>query len=116
MCGPLLVLSPALNRWGPPPPDDRGYVANQPTFGPLLILSPTLKHWDPPNGRGYVATHLSATADCPCIKVLLICRIVGPLLILSPALKHLGPPRWQGICGKSTHFWPMLILSPALKQ
>ena len=43
--GPLLVLSPALKRWGPP--DGSGYVATGPTSGPFLILSPALKRWGP---------------------------------------------------------------------
>ena len=52
-CGPLLILSPALKRWGLQ--DDTVYVANLPSCGPLLILSPALKHWGPQDGKGYVA-------------------------------------------------------------
>ena len=34
------------------PPDGTGYVATRPTCRPLLILSPTLQRWGPPKWRG----------------------------------------------------------------
>ena len=37
---PLLILSPALKRWGPSVGDGRGDAANLPTCGPLLICHP----------------------------------------------------------------------------
>ena len=49
-CGPLLILSPTLKRWGPL--DGRGDVAKLPTCGPLLILSPTLERLGPPRRQG----------------------------------------------------------------
>ena len=60
---PLMILSPALKRWGPP--GGRGYVASQPTCGPLLILSPALKRWGPPRRQGLCShlAHLCATFD-----------------------------------------------------
>ena len=44
--GPLLNLSSALERWGPP--TTRRYVATPSTYGPLLILSPAMERWGPP--------------------------------------------------------------------
>ena len=49
ICGPLLILSPALRHWGPQ--DGRGYAATTPTCGPLLILSPALRHWGAQTAR-----------------------------------------------------------------
>ena len=111
-CVPLLILSPALKRWGSPkreascsqaahlqatadfvprskvlgtPPWGTGYLAHLPTCGLLLIVSPTVNRWGPPlDGRGYVANLLS-------------CR---PLLVGSNALKGWGPPSRQGLCGQ----------------
>ena len=34
------------------PPKDKGHVAHVPTCGPLVILSPTLKRWGPPRRQG----------------------------------------------------------------
>ena len=51
-------------RSGEDPPGFRGYVATLPTCGPLLILAPALKRWGPPRRQGicsYLA-HLWATA------------------------------------------------------
>ena len=45
-CGPLLILSPALEYWEPPPPPHgTGHEATGPPFGPLLILSLAPKSW-----------------------------------------------------------------------
>ena len=125
-CGPLLILPPALKRWGPPrrqglcshlahlwatsdsaprseavgtPPGGKGYVATLPTCGPLLILPPALKRWGPPGGKGYVAT----LPTC------------GPLLILPPALKRWGPPRRQGLCSHLAHLWATSDSAPRSK-
>ena len=91
-CGPLLIVPPALKRWGPPrrqwlcshlahlwatfdstprfeavgtPPGGRGYVATLPTFEPLLILPPAVKRWGPPRRQGLCShlAHLWATSD-----------------------------------------------------
>ena len=75
-CGPPVVLSPALKRWG----DGRGCVASVPTCGPLLISPPLPSVGDPLDGRGYVANPPN----------------YGPLLFSSPALKRWGPPRRRG--------------------
>ena len=45
-CGPLLILPPALKRWGPHM--RKGYVAALPTCGPLVILPAALKRWGLP--------------------------------------------------------------------
>ena len=58
-CGPLLILSPALIRWGPP--KWQGYVATWPTCGPPLILHPAVKCWAPPKRHG--CAQLRATSD-----------------------------------------------------
>ena len=46
-------------------PDGRGYVTKLPTCGPVLILSPVLKRWGPPRRQGLCSqyAHLWATAD-----------------------------------------------------
>ena len=62
-CGPLLIFTPALKRWGPP--GSRGYVDTSPTCGPLLVLPPALKRWGPPR-RQWLCSHLAhlwATSD-----------------------------------------------------
>ena len=43
----------------------RGYVATLPTCGPLLILPPALKRWGPPRRQGLCShlAHLWATSD-----------------------------------------------------
>ena len=90
-CGPLLILSPGMKRWGPPP-YGLGHVAHPPTCGPLLILSPGIapgmKLWEAPGSRGHVAN----APTC------------GPFLILSPAVKHWEPPIRQG-SGSQSHLW-----------
>ena len=65
-CGPLLILPPALKRWGPP--GGRGYVATLPTCGPPLILPPALKRWGSPRRHGLCThlAHLWATSDASC--------------------------------------------------
>ena len=62
-CGPLLIVSPALKRWGPP--GGRGYVATSPTCVPSLILPPALKRWGPPRQQELCShlAHLWATCD-----------------------------------------------------
>ena len=91
-CGPLLILSPALKRWGPPrrqrlcshlahfwttsdsvprseslgtPLCGRGYEANRPTCGPPLIVSPALNRWGPPRRQELYShlAHLWAISD-----------------------------------------------------
>ena len=102
LCGPLLILSPALHRCRPlrrqwlcspsAPASDfvprseaadsqkTAGVGNSSIYGPLLILSLALKCWDPPNSRGCVANPPK----------------VEPLLILLPALNNLGSPDGKG--------------------
>ena len=42
----------SLNTSGGDPPGGRGYVATRPTCGPLLILPPALMRWGPPKAAG----------------------------------------------------------------
>ena len=55
--GQLLILPPALKRWGPA--GGMGYVATLPTSGPLLILFPALKPWGSPR-RQALCSHLAS--------------------------------------------------------
>ena len=114
ICGPLLILPPALKGWGHPrwhglcshiahlwansnyaprsggdPLGGRVYVATLPTCGPLLILPPALKRWGSPGRQGLCShlTHLWVTYDC------------------APAMKRWGPPRRQGLCSHLAHLW-----------
>ena len=50
---------------GGDPRGGRGYVATLPTCGPLLILPPALKRWGPPRRQGLCSplAHLWATSD-----------------------------------------------------
>ena len=50
---------------GDTPPGDRGYVATFSTCGPLLILPPALKRWGSPRPQGLCShvAHLWATSD-----------------------------------------------------
>ena len=61
--GPLLILPPALKRWGPP--RLQGYVATLPTRVHLLILPPASKWWGPPMLQGLYShvAHSWATSD-----------------------------------------------------
>ena len=47
----------------------QGYVANPPTCGPLLILSPALKRWGPPPppGRHFLSVYFFSVSFCPCL-------------------------------------------------
>ena len=47
LCCQVLILPPGVGD-----PGGRGYVATRPTCGPLLILSPALKRWGPPTRQG----------------------------------------------------------------
>ena len=47
---PMLILSPALKRWGAA--NGRASVANLPTCGPFLFLSPAPKRWRSPSWHG----------------------------------------------------------------
>ena len=93
-----------------------GYVATLPTCGPLLILPPALKRWGPPRRQGFWShlAHLWPTSDsAPCSEALGVPRggrgyvatlpTCGPLLILPPALKRWGPLRRQGLCSHLAH-------------
>ena len=135
------------------PPGGRGYVATLPTCGPLLILPPALKRWGPPTRQGLCShlthlwsthdfaprfeavgtsrrqglcshiAHLWATSDCAprreavgtppggrgYVATLPTC---GPLLILPPALKRWGPPIRQGLCSHLTHLWSTSDFAP----
>ena len=96
----------------------RGYVATLPTCGPLLILPPALKRWGPPRYKWLCShlAHLWATSDAApgsttvaiplgdrgYVATLPTC---GPLLNLPPALKRWGPPRRKGLFGHLAHLW-----------
>ena len=122
-CGPLLILPPALRRWGSlkrqglcshlahkwatsdfvprseaegNPFGGKGYVATLPTSGPLLILPPVVKRRGSLGGRGYVAT----LPTC------------GPLLILPPVLRRRGSPGRQGLCSHLAHKWATFDFAP----
>ena len=57
-------MSPCFEPLGTPQ-GGRGYVATRPTCGPLLILFPALKRWGPPRRQGLCSNlaHLWATSD-----------------------------------------------------
>ena len=54
-----------LSYWWALPLSGRGYVATLPTCGPLLIVPPALKRWGPPRRQGLCShlAHLWATFD-----------------------------------------------------
>ena len=73
LCPPLLILAPAVKRWGPL--DSRVSVAKLFTAAPLLISFPALKRGGHPN--------------CTlCVAMLASC---WPLVIPFPAVKRWGP-------------------------
>ena len=87
------ILSPALKCWGTP--DGRSYVANLPTCGPLLIFSHALKRWGPRTRLGFCSqsNHLWVIVDSPpCSKALGtpgrqgLCSKFAHLLAISPLL------------------------------
>ena len=98
ICGPLVISSFALKRWGPPQ-GGGGYVTTGPICGPLLIPYPALKRWRPPGRQGlcYHRAHLWATSDSvprfqalgtpQAARVMFRLPLCGPRLILSLALK-----------------------------
>ena len=55
-CGPFLILSRGVKLCGPP--SSRGYASTWPNYEALLILSPAMKRWGLPRRQGlrYVAT------------------------------------------------------------
>ena len=151
-CGPLLILPPAVKRWGPPrrqglcshlahlrdtsdavphseavgiPPSGRGHVSTLPTWGPLMMLPPALKRWGPPRRQGLCShlTHLWATSDAAprsevvgtppggrgYVATLPTC---GPPLMPPPALKRWGPHRWQGLCSHLAQLWATSYSAP----
>ena len=100
------------------PPSGRGYVATEPTGGPLLTLSPAMKRWGPPRRHGLCShlAPLWATSDFvpryealgtpPSGRGYVATRpTFWPLQILSPALKCWGPPRRQGLSSHWAHLW-----------
>ena len=127
-CGPLLVLSLALKRWGL---TTGFYVANLPTCVPLLILSPALKRWGSPKREASCsqAAHLQATADfVPRSKVLgtphcgtgYLANLptCGLLLIVSPTVNRCPPPPpldGRGYVANLLSCGPLLVGSNALK-
>ena len=130
--GPLLIPSPALKHWGPPPPQDgrghvantptvrhcgfcpacealgtpqdgKGYGANLPTCGPLLILSSTLKCvW---GGGGDGTGYVANPPTC------------GPFHIFCATLKRWDPPPkdGRGYVANLPIYAPLLILSRVVK-
>ena len=87
-CAPLLLLSPTLERSGPP--GGRGYLPTYLTCGPLVIPSFTLKRWGP----------LGEAAG--------VMQPPGPLMANSdcvPRFKALGTPMQQGLCRHLAHLW-----------
>ena len=87
-------------------------------MGPLLILPPALKRWGPSRRQGLCShlAHKWATSDfvprCEAEGILEAARGYvatlpksGPLLILSPALKRRGSTRRQGLCSHLAHKW-----------
>ena len=88
ICGPPLIVPPALKRWGPP--RRRGLCSHLPHLWATSDSAPRSEiGGDPPGGRGYVAT----LSTC------------GPPLILPLALKPWGPPRRHGLCSHLAHLW-----------
>ena len=83
----------------------RGYVATLPTCGPSLMLSPALKRWGSPGQHGLCShlAHLWATSDpaprCEALGIPLggtgyvaTLPTCGPPLIVPPAVKRWGSP------------------------
>ena len=64
-CARLWATSDFVPRSGLGTPGGTGYVATRPTCGPFLILSPTLKRWGPPRRQGLCShpAHLWANSD-----------------------------------------------------
>ena len=103
---------------GGEPPGGRGYVATLPTCGPLLILPPALKRWGSPRRQGLCThlAHLWATSDSvPPLQsggdplggrnYVATLPTLGPLAILPLALKWWGSLKRQGLCSHLAHLW-----------
>ena len=85
-----------------------GYVATLPTCGPLLILPPALKRWGPPKRQGLSRhlAHLWATFDSTLLSEALrtpkrqgyvaTFRTCGPHRIL-PRFEAVGTPQTAGV-------------------
>ena len=99
-------------------PGGSGYEANRPTCGPLLILPPAVKRWGPSRWQGLCShlDHLWAAADStPRSEAVgtphggrgyvVTWPTFGPLLIPPPALKRWGPPMRQGLFSHLAHLW-----------
>ena len=65
ICSPPVVRNLLEVNFTEDSPGGRGYVATLPTCGPLLILPPALKRWGPPRRQGLCShpAHLWATSD-----------------------------------------------------
>ena len=112
-CGPLLILSSALQGWGTPlrhglcsnfaqlwancdlvphsealgPPGSKDYVIDRPVCGPPLILFPGVTCWGPCRRHGACSHSAQLWANSGFVSV----------------FEALGTPGWQGLCSQSAH-------------
>ena len=91
----MLILSPALKRWGPMGMGWWSYIATRPIFGPDLVLSQALKLAEPRTQQGMCMCHFRNCTPLRSTEELLDGRsyvaakpTCGPLVILSTALKR----------------------------
>ena len=123
ICGPFLILSPALKRWGPP--GGRGYVTTRAICGPPVIPSPALNRWGPPilQGLCYHPAHLWANSDSvPRPKSLGTPQGAGVMLPAGPFVGHFwfrtppwsvgDPPYCRGYVTSRPICGPLLIPYP----
>ena len=108
--------SPLSRAGYPPPPASRGCIAKWSTCGPFVILSPALQRWGPAWRQWLCShpAHLWSTSKSfPCCAVLETLQLAAVMSPPGTLLGHFSlcpPTRWgpcklQGLCSHPAQLW-----------